>query len=129
MISWLTSTQPYLLIRESRSFVVQVFSVGFMKLLCVTMMVLVVSYVGQAAAQDAPTISPVPQTEVETQETETINFDKNQAEITRARYVLVGVAVALSLGLVVYCWHTMPSRRVRIASKRLAEQRQTARVS
>ena len=79
-------------------------------------------FVGVAAAQDVPTINPVPQTDTEAQGSEMIDFDKNQAEIDRTRRVLVGIAVVLTLGLAMYWWHTMPSRRLRIASKRLATQ-------
>ena len=114
--------------RKTRSFVAQVFAGGFTMLLCLMVVVLLAIGGGQAVAQDGPTISPVPLSDVEVQESETINFDRNQAEIRRARYVLVGVAVALSFGLVAYYWHTMPSRRLRIASKRLAAQKQTSGV-
>ncbi|MCQ3808185.1 MAG: hypothetical protein OXB92_12785 [Acidimicrobiaceae bacterium] len=81
---------------------------------------------GVAAAQDgdnAPTINPVAQTEGEVDTSEDIDFDKNQAGIDRARRTLIAIAAVMSVGLIGYWWHTIPSRRLRIATKRLADHR------
>ncbi len=81
---------------------------------------------GVAAAQEddnGPTISPVAQTEGEVDGSEEIDFDKNQAGIDRARRILIAIAVLMTVLLVAYWWHTIPSRRLRIATKRLADHR------
>lgn len=81
---------------------------------------------GVAAAQDddnGPTINPVAQTEGEVDTSEDIDFDKNQAGIDRARRTLIAIAAVMSVGLIAYWWHTIPSRRLRIATKRLADHR------
>lgn len=82
-------------------------------------------FVSAAAAQDGPTILPVPQSESETQGTPGIDYDANQAGINRARRTLIAIAVVMSLGLLGYWWHTVPSRRLRVATKRLAQHRAT----
>lgn len=82
---------------------------------------------GVAAAQDegdnGPTITPVAQAEVE--DATDIDFDKNQAGIDRARRTLIAIAALMTVALVAYWWHTIPSRRLRVATKRLADQRAT----
>lgn len=79
---------------------------------------------GAAAQQDeGPTIRPVVQAEGETGGTEEIDFDKNQAGIDRARRTLIAIAVSMTVLLIAYWWHTIPSRRLRIATERLADHR------
>lgn len=77
------------------------------------------------AAQDGngPTISPVVQAEDEVDDAQDIDFDKNQAEIDRARRILIAIAVVMAVALIAYWWHTVPSRRLRVATKRLADHR------
>lgn len=100
-----------------------------MRFLAVTILVLAMLasslFVSVAVAQDGdgPTILPVPQSESETQGTEAIDYDANQAGIDRARRILIAIAVVMSLGLIGYWWHTVPSRRWRVATKRLAQHR------
>lgn len=80
---------------------------------------------GVAAAQedDGPTISPVAETEGDLDASEEIDFDKNQAGIDRARRTLIAIAALLTVLLIAYWWHTIPSRRLRIATERLADHR------
>ena len=79
---------------------------------------------GAAAQQDeGPTIRPVVQAEGETGGTEEIDFDKNQAGIDRARRTLIAIAALMTVLLIAYWWHTIPSRRLRIATERLADHR------
>lgn len=81
---------------------------------------------GVAAAQqqgDGPTISPVAQPEAELDGPEGIDFDENQAGIDRARRTLIAIAALMTVLLVAYWWHTIPSRRLRIATERLADHR------
>ena len=83
---------------------------------------------GVASAQDendGPTITPVAQTESEVEGAEDVDFDENQAGIDRARRLLIAIAVVMAVALVAYWWHTIPSRRLRIAAERLADQRST----
>ncbi len=81
---------------------------------------------GVAVAQDddnGPTINPVVETEGEVDGSEEIDYDENQAGIDRARRILIAIAAAMSVLLIAYWWHTIPSRRLRIATKRLADHR------
>ena len=81
---------------------------------------------GVAAAQDddpTPTINPVAQTESEVDTSEEIDYDENQAGIDRARRTLIAIAAAMTVLLIAYWWHTIPSRRLRIATRRLADHR------
>ncbi|MDE0067209.1 MAG: hypothetical protein OXN44_10110 [Acidimicrobiaceae bacterium] len=81
---------------------------------------------GVAAAQaedDRPTITPVAQAESEVEDAEDVDFDKNQAGIDRARRILIAIAAVMTVALVAYWWHTIPSRRLRVATKRFADQR------
>ena len=84
---------------------------------------------GVAAAQDeddnGPTITPVAQTEGDVEGAEDIDFDNNQAGIDRARRTLIAIAALMTVLLIAYWWHTIPSRRLRIATKRLADHRAT----
>lgn len=81
---------------------------------------------GSAVAQvggNGPTINPVEQTGSEVAESEVVDFDKNQAGIDRARRTLLGIAVVMTVMLIAYWWHTIPSRRLRAANRRLADHR------
>ena len=69
---------------------------------------------GVAAAQDeddnGPTITPVAQTEGDVEGAEDIDFDNNQAKIDRARQTLIAIAALMTVALIAYWWHTIPSR-------------------
>ena len=67
--------------------------------------------------------APVDQTEGEVDSSEEIDFDKNQAGIDRARRTLIAIAVLMTVLLIAYWWHTVPSRRLRVATERLADHR------
>lgn len=79
----------------------------------------------QVEGDDGPTITPVAQAEGDVEDTEDIDFDKNQAGIDRARRTLIAIAAVMTVALVAYWWHTIPSRRLRVATRRLADQRAT----
>ena len=82
---------------------------------------------GVAAAQgqddNGPTINPVAQAEGDVDAANDVDFDKNQAGIDRARRTLIAIAALMTVLLIAYWWHTIPSRRLRIATKRLADHR------
>ena len=82
---------------------------------------------GVAAAQgqddNGPTINPVAQVESDVDAANDVDFDKNQAGIDRARRTLIAIAALMTVLLIAYWWHTIPSRRLRVATKRLADQR------
>ncbi len=84
---------------------------------------------GVAAAQgqddNGPTINPVAQAESDVDTANDVDFDKNQAGIDRARRTLIAIAALMTVLLIAYWWHTIPSRRLRIATKRLADHRAT----
>ena len=86
---------------------------------------------GVAAAQgqddNGPTINPVAQAESDVDTANDVDFDKNQAGIDRARRTLIAIAALMTVLLIAYWWHTIPSRRLRVATKRLADQRATIR--
>lgn len=52
-------------------------------------------------------------------------FDGQATEgtIRRVRVTLLSIAGALTVALVVYFWHTMPSRRLRVATRRAERRR------
>ena len=47
-----------------------------------------------------------------------VRDDDTSATVHRIRRDLIVVAAVMTVGLVVYVWHTSPSRRLRIASAR-----------
>lgn len=51
-------------------------------------------------------------------------FDGRATEgtIDRVRRTLVGIAVATTVGLVAFWWHTSPARRLRVATQRAADR-------
>ena len=86
---------------------------------------------GVAAAQgqddNGPTVNPVTQAESDVDTANDVDFDKNQAGIDRARRTLIAIAALMTVLLIAYWWHTVPSRRLRVATKRLADHRATIR--
>ncbi len=81
-----------------------------------------------AAAQDGePTLQPSPVDDVapDAESAEAAEpFDGRETEgtVVRVRRTLVGIAIATSLGLVAFWWHTAPSRRLRVATQRAADR-------
>jgi hypothetical protein len=51
-------------------------------------------------------------------ETQIILDEDTSAIVQRIRRELIVVAVAMAAGLVVFIWHTSPSRRLRVATRR-----------
>ena len=81
----------------------------------------------KAKTTTGPTINPVAQAESDVDTANDVDFDKNQAGIDRARRTLIAIAALMTVLLIAYWWHTIPSRRLRVATKRLADQRATIR--
>ncbi len=52
-------------------------------------------------------------------------FDGQATESTvrRARITLLSIAAAMTVALALYWWHTMPSRRLRVATRRAERRR------
>lgn len=77
-----------------------------------------------AVAQDVDPVVPEVSVVDDGEAVEVVEpFDGRASEgtIDRVRRVLVAIAVATSVGLVAFWWHTSPARRLRVATQRAAE--------
>ena len=78
------------------------------------------SFVAPAAAQDEsdePAVTVLDDEESQP-ETQIVLDEDTSAIVQRIRRELVMVALAVTAGLVVFIWHTSPSRRLRVATRR-----------
>jgi hypothetical protein len=97
---------------------------GFRRVIVVVVLVLAVLGAGSPAVALGHAQGDQPQAPVvDTEETavgsvEIVRDDDTTATVNAIRRNLVLVAVLTTAGLVVYVWHTSPSRRLRIAAER-----------
>ena len=82
--------------------------------------VVTLAFVAPATAQDddEPGVTVLDEGDESPPETQVVRDDDTSDNVGRIRRDLVLVAVVMSAALVVFAWHTSPSRRVRIATQR-----------
>ena len=98
--------------------------VGWIRLLLATLFVACMLLVaGPASAQDEPEPEPTGVTVLDggegaQPESGIVRDEDTSATVQRIRRDLLLVAGFTAVGLVVYVWHTNPTRRVRVAAER-----------
>lgn len=84
------------------------------------------SLAAPAAAQeqpdpsDDPAVTVIDDGEGAQPEVQVVLDEDTSAVVRRIRRELIVVAIAMTAGLFVFVWHTSPSRRLRVASRRAA---------